>query len=106
MEKNGRLHVPTALHLGKKLPIPIGWDAVSGVYKEEKTLAPAGNRTELLDCLLTLSGLSKPKSHCDLTVTVLFFWGALSDERTSLSFVYATGPRQRSLSRVRVPWDS
>jgi hypothetical protein len=33
-------------------------------------------------------------------------WGALSDERTVLSFVYATGPCQRSLSRVRVPWDS
>jgi hypothetical protein len=32
--------------------------------------------------------------------------GALSDERTGLSFVYAAGPRQRSLSRVRVPWDS
>jgi hypothetical protein len=32
--------------------------------------------------------------------------GALSDERTGLSFVIATGPRQRSKSRVRVPWDS
>jgi hypothetical protein len=41
-----------------------------------------------------------------LTVTVLFFWGALSDERTGLSFVHAAGPRQRSLSRVRVPLDS
>jgi hypothetical protein len=41
-----------------------------------------------------------------LTVTVLFLWGALSDERTGLSFVYAAGPCQRSLSRVRVPWDS
>jgi hypothetical protein len=37
-------------------------------------------------------------------VTVLFLWGTLSDERTGLSFVYAAGPRQRSLSRVRVPW--
>jgi hypothetical protein len=36
----------------------------------------------------------------------LVLWGALSDERTSLSFVYAAGPRQRSLSRVRVPWIS
>jgi hypothetical protein len=33
-------------------------------------------------------------------------WGALSDERTGLSLVYAAGPRQRSLSRVQVPWDS
>jgi hypothetical protein len=38
-------------------------------------------------------------------VTVLFFWGALSDERSGMSFVCAAGPCQRSLSRVRVPWD-
>jgi hypothetical protein len=40
-----------------------------------------------------------------VTVTVLFLWGALSDERSGLSFVYAAGPCQRSLSRVRVHWD-
>jgi hypothetical protein len=35
----------------------------------------------------------------------LVLWGALSDERTGLSFIiYAAGPRQRSLSRVRVPF--
>jgi hypothetical protein len=36
-------------------------------------------------------------------------WGALSDERTGVSFAIAAGPRQRSHSRVRVPsiplWD-
>jgi hypothetical protein len=36
----------------------------------------------------------------------LVLWDALFDERTGLSFVYAAVPRQRSLSRVRVPWDS
>jgi hypothetical protein len=41
-----------------------------------------------------------------LTVTVLYLWGALSDERTGLSFIYTAGPRQRSLSRVRAPWIS
>jgi hypothetical protein len=41
-----------------------------------------------------------------VTVTVLFLWGVLSDERTGLSFVYAAGPCQSSLSRARVPWDS
>jgi hypothetical protein len=39
-----------------------------------------------------------------LTITVLFLWDALSDERSGLHFVYAAGPCQRSLSRVRVPW--
>jgi hypothetical protein len=33
-------------------------------------------------------------------------WGALSDERTGLSFAIAADLRQRSHSRVRVPWDS
>jgi hypothetical protein len=41
-----------------------------------------------------------------LTTTVLLLWGALSDERTGLCFVYAAGTCQRYLSRVRVPWDS
>jgi hypothetical protein len=40
------------------------------------------------------------------TVASLLVWGALSDERTGLSFTTAAGPRQRSHFRVRVPWDS
>jgi hypothetical protein len=36
----------------------------------------------------------------------LDLWGALSDERTGLSFVQAAGPWQLSLSRDRVPWYS
>jgi hypothetical protein len=41
-----------------------------------------------------------------VTVTVLFLWGALSDERSGLSFICAAGPCPRNLSLVRVPWDS
>jgi hypothetical protein len=37
---------------------------------------------------------------------LVFLLGALSDERTGLSSVHAAGPCQRSLSQVRVPWDS
>jgi hypothetical protein len=33
-------------------------------------------------------------------------WGAVSDERTGLSFIVAAGPRQRSHFRVPVTWDS
>jgi hypothetical protein len=40
-----------------------------------------------------------------VTVTVLFLWCALSDERSGLSFVCAAGPCKCSLCRVRVPWD-
>jgi hypothetical protein len=32
-------------------------------------------------------------------------WGALSDERTGLSFTIAAGPRQHSHFRIRVLWD-
>jgi hypothetical protein len=43
-----------------------------------------------------------PDINYSFTITVLLLWGALSDERTGLSFVYATGPRQCSPS-VRGP---
>jgi hypothetical protein len=36
----------------------------------------------------------------------LVLWNTLSDERTGLLFVYAAGPCQRSVSRVRVHWYS
>jgi hypothetical protein len=36
----------------------------------------------------------------------VLMWGALSNERMGLSFIFAAGPRQRSHSRVRVPLDS
>jgi hypothetical protein len=49
---------------------------------------------------------SSPDIYYFLAVTVLFLWGALSDKRMGLSFVYAAGPLQRSLSWVRVPWHS
>jgi hypothetical protein len=41
-----------------------------------------------------------------MTVVGLLIWGFLSDERTGLSFTTASGLRQHSHSRVRVPWDS
>jgi hypothetical protein len=40
------------------------------------------------------------------TFAGLSIWGALSNERTGLSFTIAAGPSQRSHSRVRAPWDS
>jgi hypothetical protein len=50
-------------------------------------------------------------AHDQIFITILqlgscFLWGAISDERTGLSFVYAACPCQRSLSWVRVPCDS
>jgi hypothetical protein len=70
-----------------------------------------GEKSRQTQSYIATDGRSISKSWCRapyycLTVTVLFLWTALSDERTGLSFVYAAGPRQRSLSRVRVPWIS
>jgi hypothetical protein len=49
-----------------------------------------------------------PRSDCYYcqTVTGLLMRGALSDERTGLSFTIPAGHRQRSHSRVRVPQGS
>jgi hypothetical protein len=47
-------------------------------------------------------GLRPDLYHC-LTVVGLLIWGALSDERTGLSFTIVAGPRQRIHFRVRVP---
>jgi hypothetical protein len=49
-------------------------------------------------------GLRTDLYYCQ-TVADLLIWGALSDERTGLSFTIAVGPRQRIHSRVRVSWD-
>jgi hypothetical protein len=50
-------------------------------------------------------GLRPDFYYCQ-TVAGLLMWGALSDERAGLSFTIAAGPRQRSHSRIRFPWDS
>jgi hypothetical protein len=50
-------------------------------------------------------GLRPDFYYCQ-TVADLLMWGALSDKRTGLSFTTAAGPRKRSRTRVRVPWNS
>jgi hypothetical protein len=84
---------------------------------------------QLLNSQFSNLSTSKSKSHCDwrsvskswcrapsgahdqIFITVWHLrscslWCALSLERRGLSFVYAAGSSQRSLSRVRVPWYS
>jgi hypothetical protein len=70
-------------------------------------------------CYITIDGQSaslssnkapiwglRPDFYYCRTVAGLLIWGALADERTGLSFTISAGPRQRSHSRVPVPWDS
>jgi hypothetical protein len=47
----------------------------------------------------------RPDFYCRRTVAGLLMWGALSDERTGLSFTFAAGPSQRIHSLVRAPLD-
>jgi hypothetical protein len=80
----------------------------------------------LFDCLLCLNlslmlrptvsrpvclGIKHPSGAYDQIFIIVgqlrgCWCGALSDERTGLSFKIAAGPRQRSHSEVRVPCDS
>jgi hypothetical protein len=48
----------------------------------------------------------KPDFYYCQRVVGLLMWGALSDERTGLSFTFAAGPRQPSHFLLRVPRDS
>jgi hypothetical protein len=50
-------------------------------------------------------GLRPDFYYCQ-TVAGLLMWGALSIEMTDVSFTVTAGPRQRSHSQIRVPWDS
>jgi hypothetical protein len=56
-------------------------------------LRPTVNRPVCLE-------IKRPSGAYDQTVAGLLMWGALSDERTGLSFTTAAGPHQRSHSRV------
>jgi hypothetical protein len=48
----------------------------------------------------------RPDFYYCQTPSDLLMWGAISDERTSLSFTIVAGPRQRCHSRVQFPRDS
>jgi hypothetical protein len=108
-----RMYRPHFLDLGTSwrwvVSFMVGWirgwvDHRAGLDEMEKwkfltlrglEIQPLGRRTYSR----SLYRLHYPGSY-------LFFWGTLSHERTGLSFIYAAGPCQRSLSQVRVPWDS
>jgi hypothetical protein len=62
-----------------------------------------GQSTSLSSNKVPISGLGPDLYHCQ-TVAGFLMWGAISDERTGMSFATATGPRQRSHFWVRVPW--
>jgi hypothetical protein len=64
-----------------------------------------GQLASLSSCQGSIWGPKPDFCYCQ-TVAGLLMWGALSDERTGLSFTIAAGLRQGSHSQVLVPRDS
>jgi hypothetical protein len=73
--------------------------------KAESYITTDGQSVSLSWNKAPIWGLRPDLYNCQ-TIAGLLIRGALSDERTGLSVKVAAGPRQRSHSRVRVPWDS
>jgi hypothetical protein len=78
---------------------------VKSIPESESYVATDGLPASLSRNKAPIWGLRPERYYC-MTVAGLLIWGAPSDERTGLSIAIATGHRQRSHSRVRVPWDS
>jgi hypothetical protein len=77
----------------------------STTTESESYVATDGESASLSWNKTPIYGLRPDFCYCQ-SVAGLLMWGALSEERTGLSFTIAAGPRKRSYSRVRVPWDS
>jgi hypothetical protein len=79
------------------------WSAMSE-SESESYVTTDGQSVSLSWNKAPIWGLRPDFYYCQ-TVSGFLMWGAVSDERTGLSFTIAADPRQRSHFRVRVPWD-
>jgi hypothetical protein len=81
------------------------WTNSQSVRRLESCVTTDGQSASLSWNKASIWGL-RPDFYFCQTVAGLLMWGALSDERTVLSFTISAGPRQHSNFRVRLPWDS
>jgi hypothetical protein len=81
------------------------WTELSIRSQSQSYVTTNGHSASLSSCQAPMWGLRLEFYYCQ-TVADLLMWGAVSDERTGLPFITDAGPRQRSHSWVRVPWDS
>jgi hypothetical protein len=81
----------------------IWWELKKEKWKEERKsyITTDGQSASLSWNKAPVWGLRPELYYCQ-TVAGLLMWGALSDERTGLSFTTAPGPHQGSHFRVRV----
>jgi hypothetical protein len=75
------------------------------LYEIESYVTTDGQSASLSWSKASIWGL-RPGFYYYQTVAGLLVCGALSDERTCLSFTVAADPCYRSHSPVRLPWDS
>jgi hypothetical protein len=80
--------------------------AVSGGISQSRSYVTTDGQSATLSWNKAPIWGLRPDFYYSMTVAGLLMWGALSDERTGLTFTIAAGPRQRSHFQVRVPWDS
>jgi hypothetical protein len=85
--------------------MPNDWTLLRTVTESESYVTTDSQSASVSWNKAPIRGL-RPDFYCRRTVAGLFMWGALSDERTGLSFTIAAGPSQRSHSLVRAPLDS
>jgi hypothetical protein len=78
-----------------RVPIPFKSQSQSYITTDGQPASRSWNKA-------LIWGLRPDLDYC-LTVSGLFVWGALSDERTGLPCAISTGPRQRRHFRVGVP---
>jgi hypothetical protein len=82
----------------------IYWRRITRQSQSQNYVTTDGYSASLSWCQAPILGLRPEFCYCK-TVAGLLIWGALSDERTGLSFTVAADSRQRSHSRVRNPRD-
>jgi hypothetical protein len=97
-------HAPFSFSFSFSFPFPFPFPFSFSLLSSQSHIATDGQSVSKSWCRAPSGTHDQIFSHYYLTVTVLFLWGALSDERTSLSLAYAAGLCQRSFSRVRVPY--
>jgi hypothetical protein len=81
------------------------WNLMYDWMRSEFYVTTDGQSVSLSWNKAPIWGLRSYFYYCH-TVACLLMWGALSDERTGLSFTIVTVPRQHSHFRVRASWDS
>jgi hypothetical protein len=82
-----------------------GINSLNSSFQVKVNVTTDSQSASLPWCQASIWGPRPDFYYCQI-VSGLLMWDALSDERTSLSFTTAAGPRQHSHSRVSVSRES